>query len=133
VDPVKALLELTGGVGPDVVFEAAGGGPAGFIPIHQACQMVRAKGKVIQIAHLGTQGELNYDRCRMASLQLIFPEMNSKKFMEHTLHLMAGGLLNVKPMITHVLSGLDKVPEAIEITVNKAKYRAINPAQVDLR
>jgi hypothetical protein len=36
----------------------------------------------------------------------------------------------VKPTITHVLQGLATVPEAFEITANKARYQAINPAQV---
>ena len=33
-------------------------------------------------------------------------------------------------MITHVLNGLEAVPRAFEITANKGKYQAINPAQV---
>ena len=32
--------------------------------------------------------------------------------------------------ITHVLDGLESVPRAFEITANKGKFRAINPAQV---
>ena len=36
-------------------------------------------------------------------------------------------------MITHVLPGIDSVPEAFEITANKGKYGAINPAQVVMR
>ena len=32
--------------------------------------------------------------------------------------------------ITHVLDGLESVPQAFEITANKGKYKAINPAQV---
>ena len=36
----------------------------------------------------------------------------------------------MEPTITHVLQGIDKVPEAFEITANKGKYQAINPAQV---
>jgi hypothetical protein len=33
-------------------------------------------------------------------------------------------------MITHKLEGIDKVRESLEITANKAKYGALNPAQV---
>jgi threonine dehydrogenase-like Zn-dependent dehydrogenase len=44
--------------------------------------------------------------------------------------LVATGLVKIKPTITHVLSGLDKVPEAFKITANKSKYDAVNPAQV---
>ncbi|TAK29621.1 MAG: Zn-dependent alcohol dehydrogenase [Chloroflexota bacterium] len=132
VDPVDAVLDLTNGAGPDVVFEAAGGGAVGFAAIHQATDMVRAKGKIVQVAHLGTKGELNYDRCRVKSIRLIFPGIGSRRLMEHTMRMLAAGQLSVKPMLTHVVKGLDKVPEAIEITVNKAKYGAINPAQIEL-
>lgn len=34
--------------------------------------------------------------------------------------------------ITDVLSGLEAVPQAFEITANKGKYQTINPAQVVL-
>jgi hypothetical protein len=33
-------------------------------------------------------------------------------------------------VVTHVLQGIEKVPEAFEITSHKGKYKAINPAQV---
>jgi threonine dehydrogenase-like Zn-dependent dehydrogenase len=44
--------------------------------------------------------------------------------------LVASGRIRLKPVITHVLSGIESVPQAFEITGNKAKYKAINPAQV---
>lgn len=133
-DPLDEILEITEGIGPDVVFETAGGpveqGLGGVATLDQALDMVRVKGKVVQIAHLGTKGNLNFDRCRVKSVQLVFPEMGARRYMEHALRLLASGRLAVKPTITHVSTGIDRVPEAIEITVNKAKYGAINPAQV---
>jgi hypothetical protein len=38
--------------------------------------------------------------------------------------------VDLKSMITHTLTGIERIPESIEITANKAKYGAINPAQV---
>ena len=38
--------------------------------------------------------------------------------------------MNLRPTITHVLQGIESVAEAFEITANKGKYKAINPAQV---
>jgi hypothetical protein len=35
-------------------------------------------------------------------------------------------------MLTHILSGLGKLPEAVEFTVDRANHGAINPARVDL-
>ncbi len=42
----------------------------------------------------------------------------------------ASGMVRIKPTITHVLEGIESVPRAFEITANKGKYAAINPAQV---
>jgi len=52
--------------------------------------------------------------------------------MVYSVQLVATGQVQLEPTITHVLHGLDKLPEAFEITANKGKYRAINPAQVVL-
>jgi hypothetical protein len=38
--------------------------------------------------------------------------------------------VRLKPTITHVLDGIESVPRAFEITANKGKFQAINPAQV---
>lgn len=45
---------------------------------------------------------------------------------------LANWSMKVGPTITHILSGLERLPEAFEITANKAKYDAVNPAQVVL-
>jgi hypothetical protein len=42
----------------------------------------------------------------------------------------ASGRVRLAPTITHVLHRLEAVPRAFEITANKGKYQAINPAQV---
>jgi threonine dehydrogenase-like Zn-dependent dehydrogenase len=49
-----------------------------------------------------------------------------------TVRLVASGKILVKPMVTHVLSGIEAVPEAFEITANRGKYKATSPAQVML-
>ena len=43
------------------------------------------------------------------------------------------GRVRLKPTITHVLSGIDSVPQAFEITANKGRFKAINPAQVMMK
>jgi hypothetical protein len=44
--------------------------------------------------------------------------------------LVASGRVQLRDTITHVLQSIESVPQAFEITANKGKYRAINPAQV---
>jgi threonine dehydrogenase-like Zn-dependent dehydrogenase len=77
--------------------------------------------------------ELNVDLLRERSLRCLFPDISTLGHLEHTVRLVASGRVRVKPTITHVLSGIDAVPEAFEITANKGKYGAINPAQVTMQ
>jgi threonine dehydrogenase-like Zn-dependent dehydrogenase len=133
-DPVAAIRELTGGNGADVVFECAGGSPkqglAGTKSLRQSIDAVRSSGKLVGVSWFGDPLELDVDALRERSLRYVFPDISTHAHLEHTVRLVASGRVNLKPTITHVLHGLESVPQAFEITANKAKYRAINPAQV---
>jgi threonine dehydrogenase-like Zn-dependent dehydrogenase len=135
-DPVEAIRELTGGEGADVVFECAGGsvkqGLAGDRALKQAMYAVRSGGKLVGVSWFGVPLELDIDVFRERSLRYIFPDISSQAHLEYTVRLVATGRISMLPTIRHVLEGIDKVPEAFEITANKGKYQAINPAQVVL-
>ena len=137
VDAVAAIQELTEGNGADVVFECAGGSPrqglAGQQTLVQALDAVRPGGKIVGVSWFGTPVPLNVDLLRERSLRYLFPDISTQAHLEHTVRLVASGRVRLKPAITHVLAGLEAVPRAFEITANKGKYRAINPAQVVLR
>jgi threonine dehydrogenase-like Zn-dependent dehydrogenase len=134
VDPVAAIRDLTGGNGADVVFECAGGSPkqglAGQKTVMQAVEAVRSGGKIIGVSWFGQPLEIDIDTLRERSLRYLFPDISTRGHLAHTVHLVASGRVRLKPTITHVLQGIEKVPEAFEITANKGKYKAINPAQV---
>jgi threonine dehydrogenase-like Zn-dependent dehydrogenase len=136
-DPVAAIRELTGGNGADIVFECAGGSPkqglAGSETLRQAVDAVRSGGKIIGVSWFGGPLQLDIDLMRERSLRYLFPDISTQAHLEHTVRLAASGRVRLKPAITHVLTGLDAVPEAFEITASKGKYRAINPAQVMIR
>lgn len=136
-DPVVAIRDLTGGNGADVVFECAGGSPkqglAGHSTLLAAIEAVRSGGKIIGVAFYGRPLELDVDRMRERSLRYVFPDISTLGHLEHTVHLVASGRVRVNPTITHVLDGIESVPRAFEITANKAKYQAINPAQVMMK
>jgi threonine dehydrogenase-like Zn-dependent dehydrogenase len=66
-------------------------------------------------------------------LRYLFPDISTQAHLEHTVRLVASGRVRLKPMITHVLSGIESVPRAFEITANKSVHKAINPAQVIMR
>ena len=135
-DPVVAVRDLTDGNGVDVVFECAGGSPkqglSGTASLRQAIGAVRSGGKVIGVSWFGQPLEMDIDLLRERSLRYLFPDISTLGHLEHTVRLVASGRVRLKPVITHVLRGIEKVSEAFEITGNKAKYKAINPAQVVL-
>lgn len=135
-DVVATIHDLTEGVGADVVFECAGGsvkqGLAGSQTLGQAIDAVRSGGKIIGVSWFGQPLELSIDTLRERSLRYIFPDVSTPEHLEHTVRLVASGRVNVQPTITHVLPGLQSVPQAFEITANKGKYKAINPAQVKI-
>lgn len=133
-DPVAVIRELTGGIGADVVFECAGGSPqqglAGNRTLGQAIDAVRPGGKIVGVSWFGAPLELDVDLLRERSLRYLFPDISTRAHLELTVRLVATGRIQVKPMITHTLPGLESVPQAFEITANKGKYGALNPAQV---
>jgi threonine dehydrogenase-like Zn-dependent dehydrogenase len=133
-DAVAEIRELTGGNGADVVFECAGGSPkqglAGCQTLLQSFEAVRSGGKVVGVSWFGGPLQLDVDFLRERSLRYVFPDISTQAHLEHTVRLVASGRVCLSPTITHVLSGIESVPKAFEITANKGRYKAINPAQV---
>jgi threonine dehydrogenase-like Zn-dependent dehydrogenase len=133
-DPIEFVNKITRGLGADVVFECAGGSPkeglSGSRTLEQALQIVGDVGKVVQVSHFGEPIEFRPDVLRRKSIRYIFPQSPPAKLLDHVIRLVASGSVKIKPTITHVLSGREKLPESFEITANKGKYGAVNPAQV---
>jgi threonine dehydrogenase-like Zn-dependent dehydrogenase len=131
---VEAIRELTDGNGTDIVFECAGGSPkqglSGNRTTLQAVDAVRSGGKIVGVSWFGAPFEVDVDLLRERSLRWVFPDISTVEHLEYTVHLVASGRVRLKPAITHVLHGIEQVPRAFEITANKGKYKAINPAQV---
>ncbi len=136
-DVVAAIRDLTEGNGADVVFECAGGSPkqglAGPATLLQAVDAVRSGGKIVGVSWFGSPLALDVDLLRERSLRYLFPDISTRHHLEHTVRLVASGRVRLAATITHVLSGMENVPQAFEITANKGKYKAINPAQVMMR
>ena len=136
-DPVAAIRDLTGGNGADVVFECAGGSPkqglAGTRSLMQAIEAVRSGGKLVGVSWFG--GPAGARRRPAARAQ---PAVTSSPTSARwpTWNTRSGwwpraacGSSRRSPTSC---TGLESVPEAFEITANKGKYQAINPAQVVL-
>jgi threonine dehydrogenase-like Zn-dependent dehydrogenase len=134
VDTVEAVFEATKGVGADVVFECAGGSPkqglTGTESLARAMRMVRDQGRISQVALLGKNAMVDVSPLNMSGVQYRGLGRESRKLVQYAIDLVTSKRVRLDILITHVLEGLDKIPEAIEITGNKAKYQTINPAQV---
>ena len=133
-DVISSIKDLTEGNGVDVVFECAGGSPkqglAGHETLVQAIDAVCSGGKIIGVSWFGARIQLDVDLLRERSLRYLFPDISTRRHLEHTVQLVASGRVQLKPTITHILQGIESVPKAFEITANKGLYQAINPAQV---
>ncbi len=136
-DVVETIQELTGSIGADVVFECAGGSPkqglSGHSTLLLAINSVRSGGKIVGVSWFGQPIELPIDILRERSLRYVFPDISTRAHLAHTVRLVASGRVRLQPTIRHILQGIDAVPQAFEITANKGKYQAINPAQVMMR
>jgi len=136
VDPVEAIYEATRGIGPDIVFDCASGrtevGLSGIETMNQALSVVRTSGKFIAISILEEDNVIPYTPLNRKWIQYRSAKHTSPKEDCWMLDLVVSKRVQLEPLVTHVLEGLDKLPEAIEITSNKSKYGAINPAQVRL-
>jgi threonine dehydrogenase-like Zn-dependent dehydrogenase len=133
-DVLTEIRDITGGIGADVVFECAGGSPtqglAGHATPRQAMDVVRSGGRIVGVSWFGSPIEMEIDLLRERSLRYVFPDISTQAHLEHTVRLVATGRVRLRPTIKHVMTGIESVPQAFDITANKAKYQAINPAQV---
>lgn len=128
-DPVKKVLELTNGLGADVVFECVGGGAGPFL-IPQAVQMVRRKGQIALIGSLRPGAALTVDWAKLQWGEIdIVPVSgfyhwgNDPEFGIVT-DLLIDGKLHATEMITHRYP-LEKINEAFEAAANKSVSKAI--------
>lgn len=134
-DVVAAVMELTRGSGVPFVIEAASGSPkmglSGGSTVSDAVACVAKGGKILSIPHFHEPVTLDFNVLRAKRVTYMFPpELASPKEMVLAARLVAQKRITLDPMITHKLEGIQKLLEAIEITGNKTKYGALNPAQV---
>jgi threonine dehydrogenase-like Zn-dependent dehydrogenase len=94
--------------------------------------MVRPGGRVMQVA--GLVGEVRVDPRFMRSrgIQWIFPEGHGAETLRQGAEWVATEGVDVRSLVTHEVWGLERLPEAMEITRHKEKYKATNPCQVVL-
>ena len=107
-DPIREILNLTDGLGVDILIETSGGGKA----ISQAFEIVRRLGRICAIGISGKEEvAIPYDRGIFKALRYDFCFSSSWTAWERGLGLISKGQLKAERLITHVLP-LEKWKEA---------------------
>ena len=128
-DPVKRVIELTGGRGADIVFECVGGGAGPFL-LPQAVQMTRRKGQIAIIGALrqGASLTVDWQKLHWGEIDIIpvsgFYHWGNDPEFGIVTDLLADGKLHATEMITHRFP-LEKINDAFEAAVNKDSSKAI--------
>jgi L-iditol 2-dehydrogenase len=120
-DPVKRVLEMTNGLGVDILIETSGGGKA----IYQAFEMVRRSGRICAIGISGKEEvPIPYDRGIFKALRYDFCFSSSWTAWEKTIGLISKGVLPIEKIITHKLP-LEKWEEAFHLLENLQAAKVI--------
>jgi L-iditol 2-dehydrogenase len=120
-DPVNKVLEMTDGLGVDILIETSGGGKA----IYQAFEMVRRLGRICAIGISGKEEvPIPYDRGIFKALRYDFCYSSSWTAWEKTIGLISKGLLPADKLITHKLL-LEKWEEAFHLLENLQAAKVI--------
>jgi L-iditol 2-dehydrogenase len=120
-DPVKKVLEMTNGLGVDILIETSGGGKA----IYQTFEMVRRLGRICAIGISGKEEvPIPYDRGIFKALRYDFCFSSSWTAWERTIGLISKGALPIEKIITHKLP-LEKWEEAFHLLENLQAAKVI--------
>lgn len=118
-DPVEKVVEITGGVGADVVFEASGSASAAL----QAFEMVRRRGQVTFIASPPKPVEFDFRRILGKALTVRGSIMSKWIDYERAISMISSGAVRVGPIITHKfpITGWRKAFDAIMVEKSAGK------------
>ncbi|MEI7437961.1 MAG: alcohol dehydrogenase catalytic domain-containing protein [bacterium] len=97
-DPVKAVMELSSGLGADIVVECSGAPKA----IPTTIELVRKRGKICVIGLTGNRNvELPWDKFTSKAVDMIFNMSTSYTSWDRTISLIASGAVPAEQVITH--------------------------------
>lgn len=120
-DPVQKIIEITHGLGVDLLIETSGGGKA----IYQAFEMVRRLGRICAMGISGREEvPIPYDRGIFKALRYDFCFSSSWTSWEKAIGLISKGLLPAEKLITHKLP-LEKWEEAFHLLENLQAAKVI--------
>ena len=99
-NPQEVVMDLTGGIGADLVIEASGAPPA----IASTVDLIRKKGRICVIGMTGKDSiPFPWDKAAFKVCDIIFNLSTSYTSWDRTIHLIAGGMIPAGELITHRL------------------------------
>lgn len=139
-DVATAVRDLTGGLGADIVVEAAGGpaaaGLGGDSTLDLALRCGRRGGRLLLEAVYDDGAHFPLNLARDRQVTVLHPTTGSGGYsassnvFEHALRLIARGDVDTEALVTHRMTGLESIPEAVAVSATKQHHNAINPPQV---
>ena len=120
-DPVQRVLEVTDGLGADLLIETSGGGKA----IYQAFEMVRRLGRICAIGISGKEEiPIPYDRGIFKALRYDFCFSSSWSSWDKAIGMISKGIIPAEKLITHRFP-LEKWEEAFHLLENLQAAKVI--------
>lgn len=96
-DPVKCVKDLTGGIGADLVFDAAGVSDS----LENALDMVRPGGAIVMVAFYKGPVTVNISKAVIRNVNLYTVRGEGRRNVRRALSLAAQNKIDLKPLITH--------------------------------
>lgn len=106
----ETLLELTGGIGPDIVFEASG---VGALPV-QAIEAVRPAGTVVLVGIYADAAELNFRSIVLGEKTVIGTVAQAPGDMAAAVRMVAAGKVRLQPLVSAVVPLAEAIPAGFE-------------------
>lgn len=109
VDVRQKIMELTGGIGADMVVECSGQAR----PAAEALEIIRKNGRISYNGIYHEQVTLSLDKIVQWNLLITGPKAEGMQNLERAIPLMADGRINLKPLHTHTFP-LEAINRAFE-------------------
>jgi len=110
-DPAASILELTGGVGADIVVECSGAAAAAALGL----ELVRRGGKYTQMGMFGRPISLDFERVAYKEIRVVGSFAQKWSAWKRALRLLEEGRLQLEPLVSDVIplrdwqKGFDKL------------------------
>ena len=117
VDGGARLLELTGGIGPDVVLETSGAAEA---PV-QAIQWVRRQGRAVLVGIYAARPQIHFNDVVGFEREVIGSLAGTRRDFETALDLFASGKVGVRDLISDIVPLERAIPDGFERMLSPEK------------